>query len=254
MSFTIAVTGKGGVGKTTLSSLIVQYLVANGRTPVLAVDADSNANLHEALGVEFSESVGAIREDAKSKVAEMSGMGKQEFLDMRVQEALVEQNGYDMIVMGRPEGPGCYCYANNVLRDVIQKLSQNYKYLVVDTEAGIEHVSRRTLIKIDLLCVVSDCSVRGVRTAKRIADLADEMGTPVTRRGLIVNRVPGGVLPEGVKTEAESTGLPLLAVIPMDENVAAMDAGGMAIGDIPADSPTRLSLKALLDEALTAAV
>jgi CO dehydrogenase maturation factor len=254
MSFTIAITGKGGVGKTTLSSLIVQYLVRTGRTPVLAVDADSNANLHEALGVAYSESVGSIREDAKSKAAEMSGMGKQEFLDMRVQEALVEQNGYDMIVMGRPEGPGCYCYANNVLRDVIQKLSANYKYLVVDTEAGIEHVSRRTLIKIDLLCVVSDCTVRGVRTAKRIADLADEMGTPVTRRGLIINRVPGGLLPDGVRTEAEATGLPILAIIPMDDNVAAMDAGGMAIADIPSDSPTRVSLKRLLDEALGVAV
>lgn len=246
MSTTIAITGKGGVGKTTISALMVQYLVANGNTPVLAVDADSNANLNEALGIEYAETVGGIREDAKSQVSKLTGMAKQEFLDMRVQSALVEQKGYDLIVMGRPEGPGCYCFANNVLRDVIKRLSDNYSYLVVDSEAGIEHVSRRTLIKIDLLCVVSDCTVRGIRTAKRIADLAEEMGTPVESRGLIINRVPGGVLPDGVQAEADATGLPILAVIPADDNVAAMDAGGMAIGDIPADSPTRVCVNALL--------
>lgn len=248
MGFTIAVAGKGGVGKTTTSALIIQWLVAKGETPVLAVDADSNANLHEALGINYSATVGGIREDARDKAKEMAGIAKQEFLDMQVQEALVEENGYDLIVMGRPEGQGCYCFANNVLRDIIKKLSGNYKHVVVDSEAGLEHLSRRTLLSVDYLFVVSDCTVRGVRTARRAAELAAEMGTPVKHCGLIVNRVPDGVLPPAMVEEIEATGLPLFAVVPMDSNVAAMDAGGMAVGDIPADAPARLAVNELMEE------
>ncbi len=249
MSFSIAITGKGGVGKTTISSLIIQWLVAHGKSPVLAVDADSNANLAEALGVEYTATVGGIREDAKKEATQKTGIGKQEFLDMRVQEALVEQNGYDMIVMGRPEGPGCYCFANNVLRDVIQKLAGNYQHLVVDSEAGLEHVSRRTLISIDLLVIVSDCTVRGIRTAKRVADLAVEMGTPVKQHGLIVNRVPNGILPDGVRAALEATGLPLLTIIPFDDHVAEMDGGGLAVGDIPPNAPARVAVNGVMEGA-----
>ena len=246
MSITIALTGKGGVGKTTISSLIIQWLVAGGHTPVLGVDADSNANLNEALGISYSASVGGIREDARKIAKELVGMAKQEFLDLRVQEALVEEDGYDLIVMGRPEGPGCYCYANNVLRDVIQRLSANYGHIVIDNEAGLEHLSRRTVLSVDFLIIVSDCSVRGVRTAGRIAELAQEMGTPVKQRGLIVNRVPGGVLPAGVAAEVVLTGLPLLAAIPHDAQVAEMDAGGMAVGDIAGDAPARMAIDQLM--------
>lgn len=252
MTYTIAVTGKGGVGKTTISSLIIQWLVAQGRTPVLAVDADSNANLHEALGIEYAATVGGIREDAKKEANQLTGIAKQEFLDLRVQEALVEENGFDLIVMGRPEGPGCYCFANNVLRDVIQRLAGNYQTVVVDSEAGLEHVSRRTLLQVDLLVIVSDCTVRGVRTAGRLAELAAEMGTPVSRKGLIVNRVPGGNLPDGVKAAVAETGLSLLAVIPFDDHVAELDAGGMAVGDIPKDSAARTAVNGVLEEALGA--
>lgn len=251
MKYTIAVTGKGGVGKTTLSSLIIKWLVARGETPVLAVDADSNANLHEALGVSYDATVGGIREDALHKAKELSGISKQEFMDVRVQEAMVERDGYDLIVMGRPEGPGCYCFANNVLRDVIRKLSDNYRQVVVDNEAGLEHLARRTLLTVDLLCIVTDCSVRGVRTAGTIAKLTDEMGTPVKQRGLIINRVPGGVLPPMVQKEAELTGLPLLAIIPSDTNVADQDAGGMAVVDIPSDSPARQAIGAMLEKYLS---
>ncbi|MEN6357653.1 MAG: AAA family ATPase [Armatimonadota bacterium] len=248
MGYTIAVTGKGGVGKTTISTMILQWLVAHKETPVLAVDADSNANLNEALGITYEASVGGIREDARTTASKLAGIAKQEFLDMQVQSALVEQEGYDLIVMGRPEGPGCYCFANNVLRDVIQRLSSGYKHIVVDSEAGCEHISRRTLLKIDFLVIVSDCSVRGIRTAKRIADLTQEMGTPVANRGLVVNRVPDGVLPDRVKVEAEATGLPLLEVIKMDDNVAALDADGSAVGNIPSDSACRVSVDKLMSQ------
>lgn len=248
MSITIAVTGKGGVGKTTLSSLIVQWLVKHHKTPILAVDADSNANLHEALGVEYEATVGGIRENARDEAKNLGGIAKTDFLELRIQEALVEEAGYDLIVMGRPEGPGCYCFANNVLRDVLKKLSSNYKYIVVDSEAGIEHISRRTVFSVDSLLIVSDCTIRGIRTAKRIADLTEEMGTPVGRRHLIVNRVPDGVLPDPVRNEVESSGLDLIAVVPSDENVAAMDAGGIAIGDIPVDSPVRKAVNKLMGD------
>jgi CO dehydrogenase maturation factor len=241
-------TGKGGVGKTTLAALIIDWLVARGDAPVLAVDADSNANLHEALGVSYAATVGGIRESARSEIPGKQGMAKQEFLDLRVQEALVEQTGFDLIVMGRPEGQGCYCFANNILRSVLDKLSKQYRHIVVDSEAGLEHVSRRTLLALDWLLIVSDASVRGVRTARRVSELADEVSLGAKRRGLIVNRVPNGELTPALEAEVAATGLPLLAVIPFDPAVAAMDAGGMSVRQIPADAPVRRILHTLLEE------
>ncbi len=247
MAFTIAVTGKGGVGKTTISTFVIQWLVAKGIVPVLAVDADSNANLNEALGVEFAATVGGIREDARNKVAELSGIGKQEYLDICVQNALVEESGYDLVVMGRPEGPGCYCYANNVLRDVLKKVAENYKAVVIDSEAGMEHISRRTVLSIDCLFIVSDCTVRGVNTAKRINELATEMGTPVSFRGLIVNRVPGGVLPDGVRAAVEASGLDLLGVLPMDQEIADTDGSGEPIARVSGGSAARTTMDSILE-------
>ena len=247
MGLTLAMTGKGGVGKTTLSALTIQWLVARGEKPVLAVDADSNANLHEALGVGYTATVGGIRESARSEVPSLQGMAKQEFLDLRVQEALVEEAGYDLVVMGRPEGRGCYCFANNALREVLDRLSRQYRHIVVDSEAGLEHISRRTLLKLDYLLIVSDASVRGIRTAKRIADLADEVSLGEGSRGLIVNRVPDGGITDAMQREIAATGVPLLAAIPLDPAVAAMDAGGMSIQVIPPDSPARRALVALME-------
>jgi CO dehydrogenase maturation factor len=243
MGITLAFTGKGGVGKTTLSALTVEWLVARAQTPVLAVDADSNANLNELLGVRFEATVGAIRESARSA----QGISKQEFLDMRVQEALVEQAGYDLVVMGRPEGQGCYCFANNVLRDVLDKLARNYRHIVVDSEAGLEHISRRTLLRLDHLVLVSDCTVRGVRTARRIAALADEVALGARARGVVLNRTPDGCLPPAVAEEVAASGLELLAAVPADPAVAQMDAGGRSVSHIPAASPARIAVHALLE-------
>ena len=152
--------------------------------------------------------------------------------------------------MGRPEGPGCYCFANNVLRDVIQRLAGGYRHVVVDSEAGLEHISRRTLLSLDHLTLVSDCTVRGVRTARRLAELAAEMGTAVKNCGVVVNRVPGGLLPAAVAAEVDASGLPLLAVIPTDDNVAAQDASGVPVLELPADSPARLAVNSLTDNFL----
>jgi CO dehydrogenase maturation factor len=242
----LAMTGKGGVGKTTLSALTLGWLAANGESPVLAVDADSNANLNEAMGVRYGATVGGIRESARKEATQLKGVSKQEFLDLRVQEALVEQKGYDLIVMGRPEGQGCYCFANNVLRDVLDKLARNYRNIVIDSEAGLEHISRRTLLSVDYLLIVSDCTVRGVRTAGRISALADEVALPTKQRGLIVNRVPGGCLPQAIAEAVKATGLPLLAAIPLDQDVAALDADGVPVSTIPPGSPARTAMNNLL--------
>jgi CO dehydrogenase maturation factor len=242
----LAMTGKGGVGKTTLSALTLNWLVEHGESPTLAVDADSNANLNEAMGVRYNATVGGIRESARKEVQALKGVSKQEFLDLRVQEALVEQKGYDLIVMGRPEGQGCYCFANNVLREVLDRLSRNYRNIVIDSEAGLEHISRRTLLSVDYLLIVSDCTVRGIRTAARISVLADEVSLPTKRRGLIVNRVPGGVLPGPVAEAVNATGLALLACIPADQDVAALDADGVPVSRIPPEAPARLAMNAFL--------
>ena len=244
---TLAMTGKGGVGKTTLSALAIQWLVAQGEKPILAVDADSNANLHEALGVGYTATVGGIREHARSEIPGLKGMAKQELLDFRVQEALVEEAGYDLIVMGRPEGQGCYCFANNVLREVLDRLSRQYRHIVVDSEAGLEHISRRTLLKLDYLLIVSDASVRGLHTAKRVSDLADEVSLGAASRGLIVNRVPHGGMTETLMQAVKASGLPLLAAIPLDPAIAAMDAGGMTVRSIPPEAPARRAFIGLLE-------
>jgi CO dehydrogenase maturation factor len=164
-----------------------------------------------------------------------------------VQEALVEQNGYDLIVMGRPEGRGCYCFANNVLREVLDRLARSYCHIVIDSEAGLEHISRRTLLSLDRLMIVSDCTVRGIRTAGRISALADEVGLNARARGLIVNRVPDGELPSAVCREAQATGLPLVATIPVDTHVAALDAGGTPVTAIPQEAPARLALNTVME-------
>jgi CO dehydrogenase maturation factor len=253
MATTLAIAGKGGVGKTIISALMVQRLVARGQTPVLAVDADSNANLHEVLGIAYRETVGSVRESAREQARAVSGISKQELLDLRINRALVEQNGFDLIVMGRPEGRGCYCFANTVLRDVIQRIAQNYPYRVVDSEAGLEHVSRRTLLSIDYLYIVSDATVRGVRTAQRIAALADEVETPIRQRGLVINAAAEGLVPAEVGRQAASSGLPLWAVIPYDATVAAMDAGGATVDDIPENAGARRAVHTLLEDLLAEA-
>lgn len=242
----LAMTGKGGVGKTTLSALTLGWLAEHGELPVLAVDADSNANLNEALGIAYNATVGGIRESARKEAEALKGISKQEFLDLRVQAAVVEEKGYDLIVMGRPEGQGCYCFANNVLRDVLDRLACNYRNIVIDSEAGLEHISRRTLLSVDWLLIVSDCTVRGIRTAGRISALADEVALPAKHRRLIVNRVPGDSLPESIAVAVKATNLRLLACIPLDQDVAALDADGEPVSRIPPESPARIAMNDLL--------
>ena len=186
MSYTIALAGKGGTGKTTMAGLLIRYMVEKGLKPVLAVDADSNANLNEVLGVTAGQTIGDAREEMKK--GGLPGMTKDIFMEMRIQESLVESEGFDLIIMGRPEGQGCYCAANNLLTQFIEKLSQNYPYMVVDNEAGMEHISRLTTREIDVLLIVSDSSRRGLQAAIRIGELTRELGLKIEKRLVIINR------------------------------------------------------------------
>lgn len=252
MAYTIAVAGKGGVGKTTLSGLLIQYLCEKGKTPVLAVDADANSNLNEVLGVEVEMTLGEIREEiARAENSQNNpipaSMSKADYMEIMFNRCLIEEDDYDMLVMGRTQGKGCYCFVNGLLQTQLQKLTPHYPYVVVDNEAGMEHISRGILPKVDTIILVSDCSRRGVQAVGRIAKLIDECGLKPKEVGLIVNRAPGGVLNEGTREEVENQGLKLLGVIPQDEGVYEFDCDGKPIVQLPTDSPVRKSLYDILD-------
>jgi CO dehydrogenase maturation factor len=184
----LAMAGKGGTGKTTISALLIRYLVEKGLTPVLAVDADANENLNELLGLSVETSLGDLRERMKTETP--PGMAKRDYMEMYINRAIIEAKDFDLLVMGQPEGPGCYCMANTILAQIIEGLARSYRYLIVDNEAGMEHLSRLNLRKIHTLFVVSDPSIRGIVTAARIADLTKALKVEVRNKVLIVNRVP----------------------------------------------------------------
>ncbi|HDP70573.1 MAG TPA: carbon monoxide dehydrogenase [Actinobacteria bacterium] len=224
MAFTIAVAGKGGTGKTTMSGLIIKYLLGRKLTPVLAVDADANSNLNEVLGVRVKDSIGSLREEITKNVGSIPpGMSKDAYLELKIQEVLIEAAGFDLLVMGRPEGPGCYCYVNNILRRYMDILAKNYRYVIMDNEAGMEHLSRRTTYEVDQLLLVSDTSPRGIWAAARIRDLAKDLELKVKETYLIVNRVPDGELNPILRDEIEKLDLKLLGVVPLDEQILEID-------------------------------
>ena len=197
MGHIIAISGKGGVGKTTLCGLLIQYLCENGKKPVLAVDADANANLNEVLGVQPEITLGELREEIERAGVDLRyqipvGMTKQAYLEMRLSDALAEEEDYDLMVMGRSQGQGCYCFVNGLVQTQIQKLQSRYPYIIVDNEAGMEHISRGILPMMETAILVSDCSRRGVQAAGRIANLMKELNFKPKRIGLIVNRVQIG--------------------------------------------------------------
>jgi CO dehydrogenase maturation factor len=246
---TIAVAGKGGTGKTTLSALIIDYLAKNKRGTVLAIDADPSTNLNLALGVPVYDTVGDVREETATAVGggqAMRGLSKWDYLDYRINESLVEEKAFDLLAMGRPEGPGCYCAANNILRTSVDRLSDAYDYVVIDNEAGLEHLSRRTTQDVDLLILVSDPSLRGIIAAGRAAELVDELKTAVDAIYLVVNRVNGDTLPEPLMKAIENHNLKLGGLIPADPAVNELDALGEPIVKLPEDAPVRRSLEALL--------
>lgn len=226
MSTVVAIAGKGGTGKTTIASLLIRYLTKNGKRPVLAVDADPDSNLPDALGITGEKSLGTIGRtrqrffDSKGEVP--PGMPKETLLELKLHEVLVESKDIDLLIMGRPEGAGCYCFINNVLRKHLEVLGKNYPYVVIDNEAGLEHLSRRTAQDIDYLVIVSDYSLNGLRAAVRIKELAEEMQLNVKLVYLIINDVPDSISPQFIQ-EVEKTGLVLLGYVPEDSTVPQYD-------------------------------
>jgi CO dehydrogenase maturation factor len=253
MSYLIAVTGKGGVGKTSLSALIVRRLIARGRSPVLAVDADPNSCLDAALGVIAPNTIGRAREEAGEEARKGLGAGipKQELLGMKIEECLVESEDFDYLAMGRPEGPGCYCYANNVLRQALGEISSAYPSVVVDNEAGLENLSRRIVVKVDALVLVTDPSQAGAATVERLASLAREMGIECGKIAIAVNRVRGKELPPFVTGLKEAAGADVLAALPYDDETARLGEEGMPLSRLPADNPFSAGVDALLEALLS---
>lgn len=251
MAHVIAVAGKGGVGKTTLCGLLIQYLCEQKKGPVLAVDADANSNLNEVLGVKVEATLGDIREEiAQAEISKNNpippGMSKADYAEYRFNSALIEDDDFDLLVMGRTQGKGCYCFVNGLLQAQLSRLQNNYPYIVVDNEAGMEHISRGVLPGMQTAILVSDCSRRGIQAVGRIARLIEECNMHPQQIGLIVNRAPNGVLNEGTKEEIELQGLNLLGVIPQDELVYEYDCDGKPTVELPEDSPVRAALKAIV--------
>src|SRR4030043_348408 len=250
MAFVIALAGKGGTGKTSISALTVKYLVEKKKKAVLAVDADSNSCLNEALGVDVHATIGHLREESlqtiRSGADRPGGMSMEQIFDYQVQQSLIESKGFDLMVMGRSEGPGCDCAANNIIRKYTDKLSETYPYVVIDNEAGMEHLSRRTTHKVNLLLIGSDPSVRGIQTAKRINGLIDELQLEIDRRVIIINRVSGT---EGadLKNLAEEAGLQVVGFIPQDEEIFTFDLQGKPIFQLPDNSMAVKGLFSILD-------
>ena len=246
---TIAVAGKGGVGKTTTCGMIIDYLCAKKRGPVLVVDADANSNLNEVLGVEVETSLGQIREEmaqAELKGTIPKGMTKADYAEMKFGDALIEDDDFDMLVMGRTQGKGCYCYVNGVLQSQLGKYLPNYSYVVMDNEAGLEHISRGTLPHVDTMLLVSDCSRRGIQAVGRIAEMIRELDLKPGEMKLIVNRAPGGVLTPGVQEEIEKYGLELIGVLPQDDLVYEYDCEGKPSSQVPDSAPVKQALAAIM--------
>ena len=249
MPHTIAVAGKGGVGKTTTCGMLIDYLCKKKNGPVQVVDADANSNLNEVLGVEVETSLGQIREEmaqAELKGTIPAGMTKADYAEMKFSQALIEDDDFDMLVMGRTQGKGCYCYVNGVLQSQVAKYVPNYSYVVMDNEAGLEHIARGTLPHVDTRLLISDCSRRGVQAVARVAEMVKEMNLNPGQMGLIINRAPGGKLDDGVKVEIEKHNLQLFGVLPQDEAVYRCDCDGEPSARLPENDPMKVALKGIM--------
>ena len=245
----IAVAGKGGTGKTTFTALLARYLVKNKKGSVLAVDADANANLNEALGMEVEMTISELITSTKDPKSIPAGMTQETYIEYKLQSSLVESDDVDMLVMGGPEGPGCYCFPNNLLKGFMDKLGKNYRYVLMDNEAGLEHISRRVSSDIDYMFVVSDASARSIRSAGRVRQLVDTLKADVKNIYLVVTKTQNDEDIETLKGEINKTGLNLIGVIPYDAQVAKYDLLSRPLFDLPDDSAAVQAVDAICKEA-----
>ena len=247
MSKVIAFAGKGGVGKTTVATLVIRNMAASNKGPILAVDADPNSNLGETMGLEVPRTIGDIRENyMKDPQGIPSGMDKINYLETLVEQALIEKPDFDLLVMGRQEGQGCYCMVNNILNKFTEKLGAHYKYMVVDNEAGMEHLSRRTSGKVDILFLVTDYSLRGLRALRRIHGMLEGLNLDVKELGIVVTRAPKK-LSEAFLNEVKEIGVPIVGTIPDDPALLEFDMERKSLLDLPDSSLSVLAVENLMD-------
>jgi CO dehydrogenase maturation factor len=252
LSVNIAVAGKGGSGKTSVAALVIRYILNNNLGNVLAVDADPNSNLAEGLGLEVNQTIGRILNQFQGdKLNIPSGMTKEAYLEYQLNVAITESKGLDLITMGRGEGPECYCYPNVVIRKLIDDWAKNYAYVVMDNEAGMEHLSRRTTQNLDELLLVSDHSVKGLRAIARVRDLVAELKLRVARESVIINRVPGRI-DALLEQEMERLGITPTAIIPLDEELSRCDLEQKPLSTLPDTAPAVAAVNALMDRLLQA--
>ncbi|MFN2282307.1 MAG: AAA family ATPase [Anaerolineales bacterium] len=261
MTTTIALAGKGGTGKTTVSAMIIKYLINKGKGPILAIDADPSANLNMVLGVDLENTIGGIREGMLQQVQNSQnvggaargsmagGMSKHDYLDYEIHSSLIESDKFDLIAMGRSEGPGCYCAVNHNLRDILDRLSHNYPYVVMDNEAGMEHLSRRTTQDVDYLFIISGPTQRGLAAAAGIVELKDELEIRIKNTYFILNRVPGEI-PAPLQERIDNLDVPFLGPVPADDNVMEYDFSGKPLLELEDDSPVYQSVAAMMDKVL----
>lgn len=250
---TIAVAGKGGTGKTTIASLAIRYLINKGEMPVLAVDADPNSNLGQTLGIEVPMTVGSMREEGFAGDRDIpGGMTKDQFIEYKMNEALAEGEGFDLLTMGRPEGPGCYCFANHLIRRFMDSLAEDYRHVVMDNEAGLEHLSRRTTRKTDVLLAISDAGVRGLQAARRVLDLAVEMNIDVGKSMFVLNRASDDAT-KALMPEIKRLELPLVAIVPEDAGLFTAEIEGLPLILLPDSSSAVSGTTPLFDKIFAAA-
>jgi len=264
MTTTIALAGKGGTGKTTLAALLIRYLMEERGGAILAIDADPASNLHFVLGMELYQTIGEIREDMLEQVQTSGalagsmpgGMSKQEYLDYQVQMSLVEGERVDLLAMGRPEGQGCYCAANQMLRLILDRLKGNYDYVVIDNEAGMEHLSRRTTRDVDVLLLVTDPTQRGLITAQRMRDMVPELEIGVGRVYLVLNRLRGagadgeGAIPQPLLEAIEDAELDLVGTVPEEAAMAEFEFTGRPLVELPEDTDLYQAVEGIAEQIL----
>ncbi len=248
MSFSIAVAGKGGSGKTTIAALIIRDLIKTGQQPILAVDADPNANLGETMGIEVTETVGLMLDKfQKDKINIPAGITKEAYLEFQLNSLITEKKGVDLISMGRGEGQDCYCYPNTILRKFIDRLSENYRFIVMDNEAGMEHLSRGTTQDIDELLIVSNHSVKGVRTIGRIKALISELRLKIKHQSVVINMAPGS-LDASIELELENLRTRADFVIPQDPHIHQADLALKPLLDMDDDCPSVLAVREMMSK------
>ncbi len=257
MTTTIALAGKGGVGKTTIAGMVIKYLVNNKMTPILAIDADPSSNLNMVLGLDLDWTVGDIREDLLTQVKQsltaggaamgtlQGGLTKREYLDHQIRSTLSEGDQFDLIAMGRSEGPGCYCAVNHNLREVIDAISKNYRYIVIDNEAGMEHLSRRTTRDVQHMLIVTDPTQRGMVAAERIAAMRNELDIRIENAYLVLNRLVDGI-PQPLQEKIDQVGIPLLGSIPADLDLSALEFSGEPLISLDETSPVYQSVAGMM--------